>query len=56
MQTAKDVRNELSAARLALDSGPFSARQEVPSIAVLPFVNRGRDQEDGKLRTASPRT
>src|SRR5688572_17077392 len=46
MQTLKDVRNELSAARQILDSGPFSARQEAPSIAVLPFVNRGRDEED----------
>jgi serine/threonine protein kinase/Flp pilus assembly protein TadD len=46
VQTAKDVRNELSVARQGVESGPFSARQDVPSIAVLPFVNRSRDEED----------
>jgi serine/threonine protein kinase/Flp pilus assembly protein TadD len=46
IQTLKDVRNELIAARQILESGPFSSREEAPSIAVLPFMNRGRDEED----------
>ena len=47
VQTAKDVRNELERVRRALESGVLKARQaEPPSIAVLPFVNRGRDEDD----------
>jgi TolB-like protein/Flp pilus assembly protein TadD len=46
VQTAKDVRNELQLARHALESGAIRARQEMPSVAVLPFVNRGHDKED----------
>jgi TolB-like protein/Flp pilus assembly protein TadD len=56
-QTAKDVRNELDLVRRALESGamgapspaPAAARatsEEVPSIAVLPFASRSRDEED----------
>jgi serine/threonine-protein kinase len=57
VQTAKDVRNELDLLRLGLESRAAAPRaahgaaptgaQEVPSIAVLPFVNRSRDEEDG---------
>lgn len=46
VQTAKDVRNELRVARQALESGATSLQVEIPSIAVLPFVNRGRDKDD----------
>lgn len=46
VQTAKDVRNELDRARHALESGAIRARQEVPSVAILPFVNRGHDEDD----------
>ncbi len=55
VQTAKDVRNELERVRRWGESGassiprtaPGSASlQDVPSIAVLPFVNRSRDEED----------
>ncbi len=55
-QTAKDVRNELELVRRSLASGTPSAMsgmragvtpaQDVPSIAVLPFVSRSRDEED----------
>jgi eukaryotic-like serine/threonine-protein kinase len=55
-QTAKDVRNELRLIQRALDNGPLStltsqlhpasAQMDIPSIAVLPFVNRSRDEED----------
>jgi serine/threonine protein kinase/tetratricopeptide (TPR) repeat protein len=53
VQTAKDVRNELELVRRALESSAMMAARPaaaparpVPSIAVLPFENRGRDQED----------
>ena len=56
LQTAKDVRNELELVRRATESGstpvtrgstPAAASaHDVPSIAVLPFANRGRDEED----------
>jgi len=55
IQTAKDVRNELEALRRALESGSGSAaaaarsREVTPSIAVLPFVNRGRNADDEDL-------
>ncbi len=53
-QTAKDVRNELEillmegvpagpTLDLPQEAGPSS---EVPSVAVLPFANRSRDEED----------
>jgi serine/threonine protein kinase/tetratricopeptide (TPR) repeat protein len=54
-QTAKDVRNELELVRRASESSGMSSRlvartpaaeKETPSIAVLPFVNRSRDEED----------
>jgi serine/threonine protein kinase len=55
-QTAKDVRNELDLVRRASEPSAISssrasavtaaAAQDVPSIAVLPFANRSRDQED----------
>jgi serine/threonine protein kinase/tetratricopeptide (TPR) repeat protein len=55
-QTAKDVRNELELVRRSLASGgsPASggarvaepAPRDVPSIAVLPFANRSRDEAD----------
>ncbi len=50
VQTARDVRNELERARRALESGATEAQHapatEPPSIAVLPFTNRGKDEED----------
>jgi serine/threonine protein kinase/Flp pilus assembly protein TadD len=55
LQTALDVYNELQHVRRALElqsvgsagSGTRSpAASESPSIAILPFVNRGRDEED----------
>ena len=60
VQTAKDVRNELEILRRELQtpSAPVSAAPrsgprpaapaaaELPSVAVLPFVNRSRDEED----------
>ena len=55
-QTAKDVRNELELVRRALEPGTSAlssaprkaepAAQDVPSIAVLPFANRSRDEAD----------
>jgi len=54
-QTAKDVRNELEIIRRELTPSPISsvnlsaakpAAPDVPSIAVLPFANRSRDEED----------
>jgi serine/threonine protein kinase/Tfp pilus assembly protein PilF len=57
-QTALDVYNELqlvkraespsttSAAPSAVKPAASSVATDTPSIAVLPFVNRGRDQED----------
>jgi serine/threonine protein kinase/tetratricopeptide (TPR) repeat protein len=56
-QTAKDIRNELELVRGSSASSPRSAPRstaaavaetttEVPSVAVLPFVNRSRDEED----------
>ncbi len=54
-QTAKDVRNELELVRRASESSGMASRsaprspaaaKEAPSIAVLPFVNRSRDEED----------
>jgi serine/threonine protein kinase/tetratricopeptide (TPR) repeat protein len=55
-QTAKDVRNELELVRRSLDPSAASApsgmrpaapaAQELPSIAVLPFASRSRDEED----------
>lgn len=56
VQTALDVYNELRLVKRSLDLGssaPSSGRtpvavptDEAPSIAVLPFVNRSRDEED----------
>jgi serine/threonine protein kinase/tetratricopeptide (TPR) repeat protein len=56
VQTAKDVRNELELVRRATESGSSPAfrggapavgsANDLPSIAVLPFANRGRDEED----------
>jgi serine/threonine protein kinase/cytochrome c-type biogenesis protein CcmH/NrfG len=54
VQTAKDVRNELELLRgsaVSSTSGFAAApaappAHDAPSIAVLPFVNRSRDQED----------
>jgi len=49
-QTALDVRNELRDLRRTMESGAPQASQappeHVPSIAVVPFVNRSRDVED----------
>jgi serine/threonine protein kinase/tetratricopeptide (TPR) repeat protein len=47
-QTAKDVRNELDLARRALESGASRAPQSAagPSIAVMPFANQGRGEDD----------
>jgi TolB-like protein/thioredoxin-like negative regulator of GroEL len=56
-QTAKDVRNELELVKRTVESGGSSMSQttksavhtstpDVLSIAVLPFVNRSRDEED----------
>ncbi len=55
VQTARDVRNELERVRRALESGAARAplggeapsrRETLPSIAVLPFANRSRGEED----------
>ena len=53
IQTALDVHNELRLVKRMLESGSSSGRtpaaapvDEAPSIAVLPFVNRSRDEED----------
>ncbi len=58
LQSAKDLRNELELLRRSLESRPSAPASgqaatraaappaEQPSIAVLPFVNRSRDQED----------
>jgi TolB-like protein/Tfp pilus assembly protein PilF len=56
VQTAKDVRNELELVRRAVESGGLPSLRgrepaagsapDVPSIAVLPFANRSRDEED----------
>jgi serine/threonine protein kinase/tetratricopeptide (TPR) repeat protein len=51
-QTAKDVRNELMLVMNELKSSssvaarPAAAVADVPSIAVLPFANRSRDEDD----------
>ena len=55
-QTAKDVRNELEIVRRELTPAPPSGATvaaaktvvagDTPSIAVLPFANRSRDEED----------
>ncbi len=51
-QTALDVFNELRRLKQSLAGGSFASPrparpvQGVPSIAVLPFVNRSRDEED----------
>jgi TolB-like protein len=56
-QTAKDVRNELELVRGNSAAGTVSASPhaampaapaaaDVPSVAVLPFANRSRDEED----------
>jgi serine/threonine protein kinase/tetratricopeptide (TPR) repeat protein len=53
-RTAKDVRAELEHARRALGSAaagkpsasPASDAREAPSVAVLPFVNMSRDEEN----------
>ncbi|MGQ0721376.1 MAG: protein kinase domain-containing protein [Candidatus Eiseniibacteriota bacterium] len=55
IQTARDVRNELEEVQRAVESGgrPSStagavapSARDVPSIAVLPFVNRSRSEDD----------
>jgi serine/threonine protein kinase/tetratricopeptide (TPR) repeat protein len=56
VQTAKDVRNELELVRREVGSSaspapsarqaPADTVQEVPSVAVLPFANRSRDEDD----------
>ena len=54
-QTAKDVRNELELVRRAGHAGPSTVASgirpsepvpDTPSIAVLPFASRSRDEED----------
>jgi len=56
-QTARDVRNELELVKREVSSGASSpsrtaapakqaAPEEIPSVAVLPFVNRSRDADD----------
>lgn len=52
-QTAKDIRNELellrgesSASKATRPAPSAGATRDLPSIAVLPFVNRSRDEED----------
>jgi serine/threonine protein kinase/Tfp pilus assembly protein PilF len=48
-QTALDICNELRTVRRALESATPPARpaaREAPSIAVLPFMNRSRNDED----------
>jgi serine/threonine protein kinase/Flp pilus assembly protein TadD len=56
-QSAKDVKIELSLVRREMESGssssaralpkvPAAPAQDLPSIAVLPFANRSRDEED----------
>ncbi|MHC4991896.1 MAG: protein kinase domain-containing protein [Planctomycetota bacterium] len=47
-QTALDVGNELRLMKKTLDRGPVArpASRDVASIAVLPFVNRSRDEDD----------
>ncbi len=56
VQTAKDVRNELDLLRRdgsaqaaparTTRAAPPTPAAELPSVAVLPFVNRSRDEED----------
>ena len=52
VQTARDVRTELELVRRAVDSGRLPAgslapaAEPVPSIAVLPFVNRSQQAAD----------
>ncbi len=54
VQTAKDVRNELEMVRREGQAGspatmaahPSVPAAELPSVAVLPFANRSRDEED----------
>ncbi|HEY6867281.1 MAG TPA: protein kinase [Candidatus Eisenbacteria bacterium] len=57
VQTAKDVRNELEIVRrdttaapvpvsAARPGAPVAAAAELPSVAVLPFANRSRDEAD----------
>ena len=47
-QTALEVSNDLRALRRTLERGPLlePPSEDVASIAVLPFVNRSRDEED----------
>ena len=49
-QTALDVHNELRRAKRAVEAGGTPAtkhtNQETPSVAVLPFVNMSRDEEN----------
>jgi TolB-like protein/Tfp pilus assembly protein PilF len=49
-QTARDVHNELAELKRTLESSgaaaPTGASKEAPSIAVLPFVNMSRDEEN----------
>ncbi|MDZ4804749.1 MAG: protein kinase [Candidatus Eisenbacteria bacterium] len=56
MQTALDVHNELRLVKRTMETGTAGSSsgrtpsvapiEEAPSIAVLPFVNRSRDEED----------
>jgi serine/threonine-protein kinase len=46
VQTAKDVRNELELVQRGLESITRDTARAAPSIAVLPFENRGRSEED----------
>ena len=45
-QTALDVLNELSRMKRTLESVGAESAKETPSIAVLPFVNMSRDEEN----------
>ena len=45
-QTALDLRNELLELKRTLESAQPQSAKEAPSIAVLPFVNMSRDEEN----------
>ncbi len=45
-QTAKDVRDKLELVRRAATVGSLAPAPAMASIAVLPFTNRSRDQDD----------
>ena len=60
-QTVGDLLADLGALKRSRESSEgkrqsSGTRDARPSIAVLPFQNRSRDEEDGISRTASPKT